>query len=541
MSLLPFNYDPNMVGGQDYDMNMHQGMGQAYGNKFNQFPQPIGQSLDAMILKPAGSGSGFGSGSGKPMQGQPTHQVRPAAGELVMQSGVMQSRPAAGSAAAKTQDDGGFWGGISSLLGPLVGIGSVAGAIDNAGDIRQLGNNLQKNLEEYGKQLNAGSQFHGYGVTSGLGSTTVDSDGSVNLGVGPNGAMINRGHQNMTGSSSAFNDALGQDSGQTAMDFNAQAGSQMGQSSGMNPNFGGYLAEGRQLFNQARELDPNEGWAGDAAQEAAGRSLADPSQRQGEIFDQLMAIQNPALNRQQAQQQAREFAMGRGGVRGSGFGGTAEDAAMARARADASNQAALNAMQQADSERSMFGQMASQYGQLGNQRYNSMSNQMSNLLNASNQRGQVGNQTYGAMSDRANQLANSAYQMGSLGNQATANATANAGMLGQIGAAMGKLGLDQHQMSYLPMEMQMKLAQLGQGNAEMAQTGQLTGQDYLAQMLLGGTNANVNAQKVSSELMGNLYDSILDNLGGSSNADGTGSTGLFSVLENLGGLLGLGG
>ena len=67
--------------------------------------------------------------------------------------------------------------------------------------------------------------------------------------------------------------------------------------------------------------------------------------------------------------------------------------------------------------------------------------------------------------------------------------------------------------------------------------GQLTGQDYLAQMLLGGTNANINAQKVSSELMGNLYDSMLDNLGGTSNADGS-QSGIGGLLLSLGGLFG---
>ena len=84
----------------------------------------------------------------------------------------------------------------------------------------------------------------------------------------------------------------------------------------------------------------------------------------------------------------------------------------------------------------------------------------------------------------------------------------------------------------------MKLHQLSQNDAGMAQTGQLTGQDYLGQLLLGGTNANINAQKVSSELMGNLYDSMLDNLGGSQGEDGS-SSGIGGMLGSLGGLLNL--
>jgi hypothetical protein len=96
-------------------------------------------------------------------------------------------------------------------------------------------------------------------------------------------------------------------------------------------------------------------------------------------------------------------------------------------------------------------------------------------------------------------------------------------------------------MAYLPMQMQMELMKLGQGSGAMAQQGQLTGQDYLAQMLLGGTNANINSQKVSSELMGNLYDSMLDNMGGQTNADGTSSSGWGSMFEGLGDLFGFGG
>ena len=286
-----------------------------------------------------------------------------------------------------------------------------------------------------GNQLNTGSQFQGYGVTSGLGTTTVGANGGINLGVNPDKLLGGYSDANMTGSQGAFNQAM----------------------------LGNYMDT--------------------AAQQATAKSLADPSKRQSEIFDQLMAIQNPMLDRQQAQQQANEYAAGGGGVRGSAYGGTAEDAAMARARADAGNQAALNAMQQADSERQMFGQMAGQYGQ---------------------------------------------------------NAIQNRGMLGQLGSQMGQLGLDQNKLSYMPMQMQMELLNQAQGTGSMAQTGQLTGQDYLAQMLLGGTNANINAQKVSSELMGNLYDSLLDNMGGQQNADGSGFSGISSLFSDIGGLFGFG-
>lgn len=235
-----------------------------------------------------------------------------------------------------------------------------------------------------GNQLNTGSQFKGYGVTSSLGNTTIGKDGSVAMNVGPD--------------PQALNSMLG---------------------------------------------------AYGAADNMMAQSQLDPAARQQQIYNQAMAVQNPQLDRMQAQQQAREYAMGRGGVRGSLYGGTAEDAAMARARAEASNQSYLMAQQQALAEQSQQAQMATNYGQLANQ-YNAQ--------------------------------------------------------------------------TYMPMQQQMQLMQLAGLDADRAQTGQLTGQGYLGQMGLGGIQTEVNAYKTASELRGNVIDSILDNIGG--------STGLFSFLNS---------
>ena len=171
--------------------------------------------------------------------------------------------------------------------------------------------------------------------------------------------------------------------------------------------------------------------------QAMSNAMQGTAGREQDIYNRMMAMQNPALNRAQAAQQAREYAMGRGGVRGSQFGGTAEDAAMARARAEASNQASVAAMQQAQQEMMNQGQLAQAYGQMANQNY---------------------------------------------------------------------------QTSFLPMQQQMELMQLGGNNADRSQTGQLTGLQYLAQLALGGSQVGVNAMKTASELEGNLYDSVLDNL-----------------------------
>ena len=292
----------------------------------------------------------------------------------------------------------------NSLLGLTGTAASIYGALDSANDTRDMGHQIQDYLSTLGDELNTGSQFQGYGVTSGLGNgsagASLNSDGSLNVNLGLD-----------------------------------------------NP----------QYANAQNAADAAYG----AAQNFATQAATPVGQRQDAIYSDIMATQRPELNRMQAEQQAQEYARGRGGIRGSQYGGTAEDAAMARARAMSSNDAAFRAREMANSERGMLGQLAGQFGQYGNQSL---------------------------------------------------------------------------QASYLPMQQQMAAMQLGMNNADMAQTGQLTGQDYLAQLGLGGANANINAQHSANQLTGNLYNALLSNLGGTQGSDGSSGSGLLGAIG--GGLFG---
>ena len=426
-----------------------------------------------------------------------------------------------------------FFGFLGDYGGAITGIGSIAGAVSEANQLSNLGNNVQKSLTQLGQELQTGSQFQGYGVSSGLGSSTVGTDGAINLGVDQNMNQANAGQLGLGGGLDYMNQAAALDGGQSAMDWNAAAQNPIGLANGINPNQGGFGQTSQNMLAQSSQLNPTTGTYGAASQDAMRRSLADPSQRQQEIFGQLMAIQNPELNRQQASQMAQEYAMGRGGVMGSQYGGTSGDAAMARARTQASNQAAISAMQQADNERKMFGDIASQYGQIGQQNYQNIANRENALNNAAGQFGQLGNQSYANMVDRENALGQLGAAYGQLGNQANSLTNDRAGMLSQLGNAMGQLGMDASKLSYLPMEMQMKLLDLGRTNSDLAQTGQLTGNDYFGQLALGGANSNMQAQKASSELLGNLYGALLNNAGGQQNADGSGTSGFFGMLEKF--------
>ena len=70
----------------------------------------------------------------------------------------------------------------------------------------------------------------------------------------------------------------------------------------------------------------------------------------------------------------------------------------------------------------------------------------------------------------------------------------------------------------------------------MAQTGQLTGQDYMAQLGLGGANANINAMHSANQLTGNLYNALLSNLGGVQDENGGAGSGILRAIG--GGLFG---
>lgn len=209
---------------------------------------------------------------------------------------------------------------------------------------------------------------------------------------------------------------------------------------GVGPQMG-LMQGGQQLFG--------------GAQAAIQDALGDTAAREQEIYNRAMAMQEPGLQRAQAAQQAREYAMGRGGVRGSQFGGTAEDAAMARARAEAMNQASFQAMGQAQQE---------------------------------------------AM-NRA-----------------------------QMGNIAGQLGLQGYQQSFTPMQQQLMALQEGRAGAGMAQTGQLTGAGYGAQLGLGGIQAQINAEKAASELFGNLFGAGMTAIGSIGQGAPEGSTLLQQIL-----------
>lgn len=365
-----------------------------------------------------------------------------------------------------------------SLFDLLAGAGSAAAGYQMAEDIRQTGRQGAAQIQELGRQLQDEAAFRGYGVQTGLGRSTIAPTGSLDVGVGPQQAMLQAG-QSMFGGAGAGFDAAGQ-ALQQAM---------------TNPAYAQALAA-MQAGQQG--LAGQQAGALGASQQAMQQAMMDTAGREQQVFERAMAIQEPALQRAQAAQQAREFAMGRGGLRGSQFGGTAEDAAMARARAEATNQAAFQAMGQAQQEAMNRAAMASQFGQLGTQ--------------AGQLQGQLG----------AN--------IGQLGQQQAMLGQQGAGMLSDIAQRGGQLGLQGYTTAFTPLQQQLNALQVGQQAANMAQTGQLTGAGYGAQLGLGGIQAQINAEKAASELFGNLFGAGMTAIG----SIGSGAPAGSSLLEQLG-------
>ena len=365
-----------------------------------------------------------------------------------------------------------------SLFDLLAGAGSAAAGYQMAEDIRQTGRQGAAQIQELGRQLQDQAAFRGYGVQTGLGRSTISPTGSLDVGVGPQQAMLQAG-QSMFGGAGAGFDAAGQ-ALQQAM---------------VNPAYAQALAA--MQAGQAGLAGQQAGALG-ASQQAMQQAMMDTAGREQQVFERAMALQEPGLQRAQAAQQAREFAMGRGGLRGSQFGGTAEDAAMARARAEATNQAAFQAMGQAQQEALNRANMAAQFGQLGTQ--------------AGQLQGQLG----------AN--------IGTLGQQQAVLGQQGAGMLGELAQRGGQLGLQGYTTAFTPLQQQLNALQVGQQAAEMAQTGQLTGAGYGAQLGLGGIQAQINAEKAASELFGNLFGAGMTAIG----SIGQGAPAGSSLLEMLG-------
>lgn len=400
------------------------------------------------------------------------------------------------------------------LFDAAQGLGAIGGGIAYAGNISDRGQQYADEMGTLAGQLANDSQFQGYTVKTGLGTSSVGQDGSVDLNAGQNTALSGGAGGYTTGMGTMQNAA---DMYQTAQ-HNPYSGmaTDLLSNNAQNP----YTSEGYSGTRGAQNgLMANQMANYGAADQFRNQSMQSTAGREQDIYNRAMAMQQPGLDSQRAQTNAMEYASGRGGVMGSQFGGSGEDAAMARAQAQAQNAASFQAMGQASQEQMNQANMANMFGAQG--------------IQAAGLQGQLGNQ-FNQMGLQNAQLGQAAgATLGQLGNQNMQIKQGAAQGLANVGNQQAGMGLNAYGQSFLPMQNQLQALQAGQNNAAMAQTGQLTGTGYGAQLGLGGIQTAVNADKASSELYGNLMAAVLNN-SNQQNADGSSNSIVGGLLSALG-------
>ena len=415
------------------------------------------------------------------------------------------------------------------------GLGAAAGGMLFASEITDRGQGYASEMGTLAANLQDQAGFKGYGVKTGLGQSNFAADGSLNVGVGPNTAMGLQGQGAYGAGLSNMGAAGNMMAGNSTNPYAAQAQSRM--------NAAMDLVSGSTANPYAQQAMRGMGAAGqgvagmqsgafDAQNQFMNQSRQSTAGREQDIYNRAMAMQQPMLDQQRAQQQAREYAQGRGGIRGSQFGGTGEDAAMAKAQAMASNAASFQAMQQGQQEMMNQANMANIYGSQGMaganfHQGNAMGLNQMGMQNA--QLGQAGGQTLAGIGAQQGQLGLQGAQLGQSAGQNLASLGTQRGQLGLqnaqlaqaagqglagIGAQQGQMGMMGYQNQYLPMQQQLNALQVGAQGANMAQTGQLTGTGYSAQLGLGGIQTAVNADKAASEMYGNIVASMMNNANG---------------------------
>ena len=205
-----------------------------------------------------------------------------------------------------------------ALIDDLLGLGFDITAAKNLSDqIQQFGTEAQAKAEEIGTQAYGAMQFKPFTVTSGVGGVTTTADGSTALGLTPEQQALRDtlfgGSQALAGQATAAYDPIYAQIAQQAY-------------GGVSP-----------LLTQAQ-----------TAAEAAG--AMDRGAREQQVYGQLRALQSPEEERQRLALESRLAAQGRLGTQTAQFGGTPEGLALAKAQAEAQNQAALMAMQQSGVE-----------------------------------------------------------------------------------------------------------------------------------------------------------------------------------------------
>ena len=386
---------------------------------------------------------------------------------------------------------GGFLGGpAGSLLGTGLGI-------DALNEMRGLGKEAQTEALRIGQQAQQDTAFKPFSISTGFGGVQTDPTGGFTTTLSPQGQAQQQALQGITsgliggmGGMGAFNSvsqglperpdvryvggpvlppssSLRQPPMSPEQAINARIGEVVSSPTAPPPSFSTGAPNLSGIQNQAF------GGIQGLLQQAQGSTAG----REQDIYDRIRATQMPEEQRQQLALNEQLAAQGRTGLRTAQFGGSPEQLAMEKARAEAMNQASLMSINQAEQQRASDLAAATGMFGLGSQ---------ASFLPSGLQQAQLGN----------------------------------------IGASMG--------LQYQPENQLLASLTPALSLADLASVGQRQGAGYLAEAGATGLEANLAAQKTKAEGLAGLYSSLLGAQGNvaSSGAGAAGNTtsGLLSSI-----------
>ena len=469
----------------------------------------------------------------------------------------------------------GFLDNLLSTGAQITGIEKSRQALLDAGSAAQTG------AAQVGGTAAGMAQFKPFTVTGGTGSLTTTPEGGFGMQLSPQQQAI---QNNMFGAAGNLSAQIGQPAnpmyGQMANQAYGQSQGFLGQVGQIDPRMqaqrnalGGMFGQQAGQYGQPTGLEgitqqalmggqqglqslsaPQDiealrsQYAGLAGQSAAGLGSMNQVGRQQDIYNQLRAMQTPEEERQRLALEERLQAQGRGGIRTAQYGGTPEQLAMAKAQAEAQNQAGLMAMQQAGSEQDRAYQQALGLSGQASQ----LAGMSSDLQGAQQTRaaqlaslGMTGTEQTQAMgAERLRQLMN-------LQTQDIGAATAQQALQqGNLGLASGLFGygtasamqpgqMTQQQLQnqaammsagYAPENQMLNMLAGGTQVGQLADVGRRAAADQYAEANMSGLEGLLQSRQGSAELSQQYYNALAA-LAGSQNQQGQG------MVSQVGGFL----
>ena len=366
-------------------------------------------------------------------------------------------------------------GGLLSGAGDFLGgpAGSVLGTglgIDALNEMRGLGKEAQAEALRIGQQAQQDTAFKPFSISTGFGGVQAGPQGGYTTTLSPQGQAQQQQLQGITNSLIGGMGGMGmqpsQDPFRQNLRPNARDFSPM-----MSTGDIGLTAPPSGFGTGAPNLSGIQNQAFGGIQGLLQQAQGGIAGREQSVYDRIRATQMPEEQRQQIALNEQLAAQGRTGLRTAQFGGSPEQFAMEKARAEAMNQASLMSINQAEQQ-------------------------------------------------RASDLATATGMFG-LGTQAAGLGTGlQQGQLGNIQSALG--------LQYMPEQQLLASMTPAISLADIAGAGQRQGAGYFAESGAAGLEANLGAQQTRAEGLAGLYNSLL-NAQGQTAASATGSVpGLFS-------------